>query len=137
MEIEVLPAGMEDEAVSLWHITGIARPWNDPGEDLRRAKRGPASTVLACTERNELLGTAMVGHDGHRGWVYYLAVAPVHEHRGVDRRLMEACEEWVRDRGVPKIQVMIRRSNTSLLGFYERLGYTDDEVSVVNLRLDK
>lgn len=137
MKIEVLPAGMEEEAVSLWCITGIARPWNDPGEDLRRAMRGTASTVLACTDRNELLGTAMVGHDGHRGWVYYLAVAPAHQQQGVGRRLMEACEEWVRDRGVPKIQVMIRRSNTNVFGFYQRLGYAADEVSVVSLRLDK
>ena len=79
----------------------------------------------------------MVGHDGHRGWVYYLAVVPAQQQRGVGRMLMTACEEWVRDRGVPKIQVMIRHSNSNVFAFYQRLGYIDDEVSVLSRRLDK
>jgi GNAT superfamily N-acetyltransferase len=135
MKIEVLPEGMQAMAVSLWHASGITRPWNDPADDLRRALRGSASTVLACTERNVLLGTAMVGHDGHRGWVYYLAVDAAHRERGVGRKLMEACESWARDRGVPKIQVMIRRANSNVLDFYHRLGYVDDDVCVLSRRL--
>jgi ribosomal protein S18 acetylase RimI-like enzyme len=136
MKIEVLPESMHEEAVSLWHVSGVARPWNDPVADLRRAMTGSASTVLACTDRSQLLGTAMVGYDGHRGWVYYVAVAPSHRKQGVGRKLMEACEEWARDRGAPKIQVMIRRTNTNVLGFYKQLGYTDDEVSVLSRKLD-
>jgi len=137
MRIEDLPEDMRDEAVSLWQVTGIARPWNDPADDLRRAMAGSASTVLACTERGQLFGTAMVGHDGHRGWVYYLAVVPAQQQIGVGRMLMTACEDWVRDRGVPKIQVMIRHSNSNVFAFYQRLGYIDDEVSVLSRRLDK
>jgi ribosomal protein S18 acetylase RimI-like enzyme len=137
MKIEVLPDGMQEEAVSLWHVTGISRPWNDPAADLRRAITGSAATVLACTEGDQLLGTAMVGDDGHRGWVYYLAVLPAQQQRGVGRMLMTACEEWARDRGVPKIQVMIRHSNSNVFSFYQRLGYTDDDVSILSRRLDK
>jgi ribosomal protein S18 acetylase RimI-like enzyme len=136
MKIEVLSEEMQAQAVALWHATGIARPWNDPAADLRRAMSGSASTILACTDRDFLLGTAMVGHDGHRGWVYYLAVDPKHQDGGVGRMLMEACEGWVRDRGISKIQVMIRRTNTDVLGFYERLGYIDAEVCVLGRRLD-
>jgi GNAT superfamily N-acetyltransferase len=120
MKIDVLPEYMQAQAVALWHATGIARPWNDPAADLRRAMSGSASTILACTDRDLLLGTAMVGHDGHRGWVYYLAVDPKHQDGGVGRMLMEACEGWVRDRGISKIQVMIRRTNTDVLGFMDR-----------------
>jgi len=136
MRIGVLPEGMQAAAAALWHPTGITRPWNDPVGDLKRARTGSASTVLACIEQDLLLGTATVGHDGHRGWVYYLAVDPAHQHRGIGRKLMEACEEWARDRGAPKIQVMIRRSNSNVLGFYRTLGYADDEVCVLSRRLD-
>ncbi|MDP9075257.1 MAG: GNAT family N-acetyltransferase [Actinomycetota bacterium] len=97
---------------------------------------GRASSVLACTECDQLLGTAMVGHDGHRGWVYYLSVDPAHQHQGVGRRLMEACEEWARARGIPKIQVMVRRANHHVITFYEELGYQEDDVLVLSRRLD-
>jgi len=64
--------------------------------------------VLAAVGQDALLGTAMVGHDGHRGWVYYLAVAPREQRRGLGRRLMQACEQWVHARGIPKLQLMVR-----------------------------
>src|SRR5215831_9497534 len=83
-------------AVALWHATGLTRPWNDPDADLRRALDGPTSTVLAATEGGDLVGTAMVGHDGHRGWIYYLAVDPARRGAGIGRQLVEACERWIR-----------------------------------------
>lgn len=120
------------EAVRLWRATGLTRPWNDPEADLLRAVTGPASTVLAATDPNgRLLGTAMVGHDGHRGWVYYLAVDPEHRHEGIGRALMEASETWLRTRGLPKVNLMVRNSNTAALTFYESLGYTDGDVVVL------
>jgi hypothetical protein len=60
--------------VVLWHDSGLTRPRNDPDADLRRAVAGPSSTILAAVDDGGgLLGTAMVGHDGHRGWPYYVA----------------------------------------------------------------
>lgn len=126
------------EAVSLWHDTGLTRPWNDPDADLRRAMAGSTSTVLAARDdAGSLIGTAMVGHDGHRGWVYYLAVAPKSQRQGVARALMGACEEWVRERGVPKIQLMVRHSNQDVIAFYRALGYVDGEVVVLGRFLDQ
>ena len=131
-----LPEGLAAETVALWHACGLLRPWNDPEADLRRALRGPDSTVLACVDDGTLLGTAMVGHDGHRGWVYYLAVAPAARGRGLGRRLMEACEAWAAQRGIPKIQLMLRKDNAAARGFYERLGYERSDVIVLGRRLD-
>jgi ribosomal protein S18 acetylase RimI-like enzyme len=125
-----LPAHLYDEAVALWHETGLTRPWNDPAADLRRAVEGCSSTVL-CSFDGELQGTALVGHDGHRGWVYYLAVRPGLQRRGIGRSLMLECEEWLRARGVPKLQLMVRQTNPAALGFYERLGYVDAETVVL------
>jgi len=78
----------------------------------------------------------MVGHDGHRGWVYYLAVDAAQRGRGLGRQMMEACEDWVRSRGIPKIQLMVRATNQGTIGFYEHLGYADSEVVVLGHRLD-
>jgi hypothetical protein len=61
------------DAAALWHETGLTRPWNDPESDLLHALTGGSSTVLAAwSDEGRLIGTVMVGHDGHRGWSYYL-----------------------------------------------------------------
>jgi hypothetical protein len=80
-----LPLERADEAVALWHDSGLTRPWNDPHGDLMRAVNGPSSAVLAAVDRDVLAGTAMVGHDGHRGWVYYLAVRADRRSTGLAR----------------------------------------------------
>jgi GNAT superfamily N-acetyltransferase len=130
-----LPTHAREAAVLLWKQTGLTRPWNDPYADLDRAVAGAGSTVLALMEGEALVGTAMVGHDGHRGWVYYLAVVPDRQGRGLGRQLMQGCEEWVRGRGIPKIQLMIRTGSSAVLGFYAALGYEDADVTVMARRL--
>lgn len=135
-EVVELPVRLHDAAVDLWHECGLTRPWNDPAEDLSRAVRGVDSTVLACLHDDRLLGTAMVGHDGHRGWVYYVAVRPDERRSGVGRALMQACEQWAVRRGVPKLQLMVRAGNEPVLAFYERLGYDASPVVVLGRRLD-
>lgn len=78
----------------------------------------------------------MVGGDGHRGWVYYLATHPDARGQGLGRQLMDAAEAWLRERGLPKIQFMVRRGNDGVIGFYEHLGYETQDVVVLGRRLD-
>jgi ribosomal protein S18 acetylase RimI-like enzyme len=137
VRIEPLPEALYDAAITLWHDSGLTRPWNDPQADLLRAASGSASALLAAVgDDGCLLATAMVGHDGHRGWVYYLAVDAAARGRGLGRRMMEACEAWVQSRGIPKIQLMVRATNMAAVGFYEHLGYADADVVVLGRRLD-
>ena len=136
MEIAPLSPTAVSAAVELWERAGLTRPWNDPVADLQRALAGPASTVLAGWADGDLLATAMVGHDGHRGSVYYLAVSPEHQGRGHGRSMMAACEAWLRERGVPKLNIMVRGDNSTARGFYERLDYGTDDVMVLSRRLD-
>jgi ribosomal protein S18 acetylase RimI-like enzyme len=138
MRIEPLPARSRAAAIQLWRDTGLTRPWNDPAQDLDRALTGPDSTILAAflDEGEELLGTAMLGHDGHRGWVYYLAVRPDRQGQGLGRSLLRACEDWVRERGIVKIQLMVRTGNDRALEFYRGLGYEVAETTVLGRRLD-
>jgi GNAT superfamily N-acetyltransferase len=138
MLIRELPAELAGEAVDLWHRSGLTRPWNDPLADLQRAAHEPTSTVLAaCGEDGSLIGTSMVGHDGHRGWVYYLAVTAEQQRHGVGRALMRASERWLAERGVPKVNVMVRTGKEDVLSFYTSLGYEDSAVVVLGRFLDE
>jgi ribosomal protein S18 acetylase RimI-like enzyme len=133
MEIAGLAPSHRDDAVALWHAVGLTRPWNDPVADLDRALGGPSSTVLAAVEAG-LVGTVMVGHDGHRGWLYYLAVDPRRRGEGIGRALVGAAEAWAAG-FVPKVQLMVRADNTAAVAFYERLGYEPSQVTVLGRRL--
>jgi ribosomal protein S18 acetylase RimI-like enzyme len=83
-----------------------------------------------------LLGTVMVGHDGHRGWVYYLTVAAAARRQGVGTALLRAAERWLVDRDIPKLQLMVRRGNDAALAFYGALGYEPVDATVLGKRLD-
>ena len=136
MTITPLPIDLTSDAVQLWHSCGLTRPWNDPAADLARALEGPSSTVLAAVTDGKVLGTVMVGHDGHRGWVYYLAVEPDERGKGLGRDLMRAAEAWLDEHGIPKLQLMVRADNATVIHFYERLGYVDQQVAVLGRFLD-
>lgn len=135
MDIESLSPSDFDSAVALWREVGLTRPWNDPKDDLCRAVTGPGSTVLAGHDGDELVATAMVGHDGHRGWVYYVAVRRDRRGRGHGRAIMRACENWLSARDVPKLDLMVRTDNHEVIAFYTALGYGHDDVVVMSKRL--
>ncbi len=137
MDITDLSSDRAAEAIALWHDSGLTRPWNDPQADLHRAMNSPCATVLAAFARSVLIGTAMVGYDGHRGWVYYLAVRADRQRAGVGRDLMRASERWLIERDVPKINLMLRTANVDVLTFYESLGYEDGEVVVLGKFLER
>lgn len=126
----ITPLGEADiaELVALWEACELTRPWNDPERDARLAIAGPSSAILGLREGRELIASVMVGFDGHRGWVYYLAAAPDRRREGLGRRLMDAAEAWLRERDAPKLQLMVRASNAEALGFYEALGLERQEV---------
>ena len=135
MEVREAEVSDADDIVGLWEAAGLTRPWNDPRADLERALAGPSSTVLLAEDGSGILATAMVGHDGHRGWVYYVAVREDARGQGRGAAIMAAAEGWLRERGVPKVQLMVRDSNEAVLGFYGPLGYEPNAVRVLSRRL--
>lgn len=125
-----------EAAVALWEVCDLTRPWNDPRADIRRAFDGATSTILAHRDEDgRLVATAMVGADGHRGWVYYLAVAPDRRKRGLGEAMMRAAEDWVLARGMPKMQLMVRIENAAAAGFYHAIGYETEERLLLAKRL--
>jgi hypothetical protein len=78
----------------------------------------------------------MVGHDGHRGWVYYVAVDPDWRGQGLGRAIMNAAEDWLRAAGIAKLQLLVRRENAKASAFYETIGYDEAPVTVFAKWLD-
>ena len=130
-DVRALSHADQGSATAMWRAAGLTRPWNDAADDFDRALAGPTSTVLGAFAGDALVGTVMVGHDGHRGGVYYLAVDAESRGGGVGRVLMAAAEAWLGERGVPKLNLMVRHDNAAALAFYERLGYADGAVTVL------
>jgi GNAT superfamily N-acetyltransferase len=114
-----------EQVIALWHASGVARPWNDPARDIAFARRGAHSTVLVAELAGRIVASAMVGEDGHRGWVHYVAADPLHQGSGLGRAMMAAAEKWLKDRGVWKVQLLVREDNAKVRQFYEHLGYRD------------
>ena len=122
--------------VALWQACGLTRPWNDPGADIALARKGPNSTLLIDRDGDAIVATAMVGHDGHRGWVYYVAVDPARQGKGYGRAIMNAAEDWLREAGIPKLQLLVRRENAKAGAFYQSIGYEEAQTIVFAKWLD-
>ena len=87
--------------------------------------------MLGALEAGGIVASVMVGVDGHRGWVYYLAVANDYRRRGLGTQLMHAAESWIAQHGAPKIQLMVRETNLQVVEFYEKLGYENAHTLVL------
>jgi ribosomal protein S18 acetylase RimI-like enzyme len=115
------------EVITLWQRCGSTRAWNDPAADIALARREANATVLLGRNNGVLVASVLVGHDGHRGWVYYVTVDPDHRYNGYGRMIMTAAEDWLRVRSIQKIQLMVRGDNAQVHAFYRSLGYYDQE----------
>jgi hypothetical protein len=121
-------ADADSEAVvALWQRCGLTRPWNDPAADIALARRGQNSDVLLGRLGDAIVASVLVGHDGHRGWVYYVAVAPEQRGSGFGRLIMAAAEDWLRAHGVLKLMLIVRSDNAPVKAFYETLDYDKQE----------
>jgi ribosomal protein S18 acetylase RimI-like enzyme len=122
--------------IALWERCELTRPWNDPAADIAMARSGTNATVLAGREAGRIVASVMVGHDGHRGWVYYVSVDPDCRGKGYGRTIMAAAEHWLREQGIPKLQLLVRRDNAKVQAFYETLDYSEQDRIVYAKWLD-
>ncbi|MFT4215946.1 MAG: GNAT family acetyltransferase [Micropruina sp.] len=137
LRIREFSAADTEETVSLWETCRLTRPWNDPRADIARKLAVQPELFLVAEERGNarIVGSVMAGYDGHRGWMYYLAVAPSHRGRGLGRTLVSEVEGRLEALGCPKTQLMVRADNRQACGFYTALGYEIGEVLMLGKRL--
>jgi len=124
-----------EAVIDLWRACGLTRAWNDPYKDIAFARAGASSTILVGKAEGIIAASAMVGHDGHRGMLYYVAVALGHRGRGFGKAAVRAAESWLAERGVWKINLLVRAENEAVRGFYEKLGYEINPVLCMGRRI--
>ncbi|WP_051091034.1 GNAT family acetyltransferase [Kushneria aurantia] len=125
-----------DAVIALWQRCELTRPWNDPVRDIeRKLSEDPALLLIGADELDRPIASAMVGYDGHRGWLYYLAVDTQWRGRGYGRALVERAETLLIERGCPKLMLMVRQGQPSLERYYHQLGFSDSETVTLGKRL--
>jgi ribosomal protein S18 acetylase RimI-like enzyme len=131
--------GDTDAVIRLWQDCGLTRPWNDPRKDIARKLTTQPELFLVATDEDgnagEVIATAMVGFDGHRGWISYLAVALDRRGEGHARVLTAEAERLLIELGCPKLMLMVRAENTAVIDMYEHLGYALEPTRLLGKRL--
>ena len=124
----------QSTVIAIWSECGLVKPQNDPVIDFKLALSTPTSTVLILENDGLMIGAAIVGFDGHRGWFYYLGIKPDYQNSGNGRTLVSAAEDWLKNQGAPKAMLMVRHTNSTVIEFYEKLGYKVEDTSVLGKR---
>jgi len=132
MEIRPYTDSDRDDVARLWReVFPDSPPWNRPEDDIERKRTVQPGLFLVAIDDEELVGTAMGGFDGHRGWVYYVAVRPEHRRKGIGASLMRAVEKGVAGIGCTKLNLQVRSTNREVIEFYRKIGYEiEDRVSM-------
>jgi ribosomal protein S18 acetylase RimI-like enzyme len=134
MVLTIRPFDERDEAavVALWSAAFPHQsPRNDPQAIIRQKRRAQPELFLVGEVEGRAVATVLAGYDGHRGWVYHVAVAADARRRGHGGAMMAAAADRLRALGCPKINLQINRSNAEAVAFYEALGYAvEDRISM-------
>jgi len=124
------------EVIELWQECGLVVPWNDPQRDVERKLSVQPELFLIGLLNEEIISTAMAGYDGHRGWVYYLAVKPRYQQQEIGKQMMKEAEIRLFELGCPKLNIMVRTTNLEVVNFYKSIGYKIDAVTSLGKRLE-
>ena len=135
MDIRPFEDADEPAVLALWQACGLVRPWNDPARDIARKRAVQREWFLVGTQDGRVVASAMAGYDGHRGYVWYLAVAPEARGRGFGRQLVHEVERRLLAAGCPKLNLNVRTGNEPALAFWHAMGYAQDDVVALGRRL--
>jgi len=125
----------KNDVIQLWEECDLVVPWNDPIRDIERKLTVQPKLFLVGLMDKKIVATAMVGYEGHRGWVNYLAVNPKKQRQGIATQMMKEAEHRLLKLGCPKLQVQVRTTNSGVIKFYQKLRYNIDDVVNIGKRL--
>jgi ribosomal protein S18 acetylase RimI-like enzyme len=136
MKIRQFKPSDEKSIVQLWIDCGLVVPWNNPHRDIQRKSKVQPELFLVGCFNDRIIASVMAGYDGHRGWIYYLAVHPEYQHKGIAKCMMDVIEARLRELGCPKINLQVRGTNLEVIEFYKRIGFKIDDVVSFGKRLE-
>jgi len=125
----------EKAVIELWRKCDLIKPWNNPKRDIERKLKVDPELFLVGLVDNQIVATVIGGYEGHRGWVYYLAVDPTYQRRGLGRQIMGVVEKKILAMGCPKINLQVRANNAAAVRFYENIGYKTEDIINMGRRL--
>jgi ribosomal protein S18 acetylase RimI-like enzyme len=137
LTIRPYSAADEQQIIALWADCGLVKPWNNPARDIQRKLLVNPEWFLIGVLEDRVVATVMVGYEGHRGWINYLAVSPRFRRRGIGRAMMAEAERLLSEAGCPKINLQVRESNSQVIEFYRSVGFSDDHVVSLGKRLEQ
>ncbi|MEK6246065.1 MAG: GNAT family acetyltransferase [Pseudomonadota bacterium] len=110
-------------------------PHNEPGTVID-AKLKVDDLIFVATEAGQIIAAAMAGYDGHRGWLYSVAVDQSKRRNGIGSKLVRHIVRALHDRGCIKINLQVRSANAAVVSFYGSLGFkVEDRTSMGFLRI--
>ena len=123
--------------IQLWQDCGLVAPQNNPIQDIQRKSQVNPEWFLVGLQNDTIVASCMIGYEGHRGWINYLAVAPTEQRKGLAREIMAEAERLLREAGCPNINLQIRATNTAVIAFYESIGFATDSAISMGKRLEE
>jgi ribosomal protein S18 acetylase RimI-like enzyme len=136
MNIRPFQNSDESAVIDLWQKCNLVRSVNNPKKDIQRKLAVNPDLFLVGLIDDKLIATVIVGYEGHRGWINYLAVHPEYRRQGYARQIMGEAEKLLRGLDCPKINLQVRTSNGEVMEFYRRIGYSIDDVVSLGKRLE-
>jgi ribosomal protein S18 acetylase RimI-like enzyme len=121
--------------IDLWGRCGLLRSWNDPKLDIDRKLTDQNGCFLVGHDGPRLIASIMVGYDGHRGSINYMAIDPAFANKGHGKEMVIAAEQFLKSCGCPKVNLCVRQDNEAAVKFYARLGYRAETVHFFGKRL--
>jgi ribosomal protein S18 acetylase RimI-like enzyme len=136
LDVRVYRKDDEEAVVALWNEAfQDAGPWNEPRFVIAKKLAMQANLFFVAVEDRAIVGTAMGGYDGHRGWIYTVAVRSDLRRSGIGTALVRKVEAALATLGCPKLNLQVRATNAAVIAFYERLGYAIEERVSMGKRL--
>ena len=140
VSIRCFDADDTEQVIALWsdafpEYRDTTRPQRDPRLSIANKLATQPELFFVAVDGARVVGTVMAGYDGHRGWMYSLAVDTALRRHGVGTRLVRQVEAVLAERGCPKVNLQVLSAKAEVRSFYERLGYRMDEVVSLGKRL--
>ena len=133
--IDTYQDGDEAAIIRLWQECGLVVPWNNPLTDIARKVADSPQLFFTGRIDGKLVASCMAGYEGHRGWIYFLAVAKSEQRKGFAALLVAHVEAQLIELGCPKLELMVRDKNREVIEFYQAIGFNLDPVRVLSKRL--
>jgi len=127
MKIRKFQEKDRNSLIELWQrVFPDDPPHNEPSKVIE-SKLAIDDLIFLGESNNEIIGACMAGYDGHRGWLYAVAVSPEHRRGGIGTQLVKHTMRVLKELGCIKVNLQIRLTNTEVAAFYESLGFASED----------